>query len=155
MESTQKAVEIGLVLRAEAKIKVRQPLAKLILEDKAIFENIYLDLVKQELNVKEVVLGDKNAIDLEISEELKMEGIFRELIRQINQLRKEQHLNVNDRNVILNYETSSVILKNLIEKFGQQLKKDCSCAEIKFGVLAIGKELDINGEKIKINLIKI
>jgi isoleucyl-tRNA synthetase len=120
MAITRKAVEIGLSLRAEAKIKIRQPLkfiqlkkeafdniyedimAKIKLpqplkfiqdKEKKIFDNLYdylfKDIIKEELNVKEVALGDKDWLDTEISPELEEEGLLRELVRSINQLRKE------------------------------------------------------------------
>jgi len=154
MESTQKAVEIGLALRAEAKIKVRQPLNKLILEDKAVFNDIYVDLVKQELNVKEVALGDKNAVDLKISGELKMEGAFRELSRQINQLRKEGGFTLEDKGLKLEYETPSALIKNIFEKYCENLKEGCLCSKIIEAKKLEAKEIKIEGEKVKIKLSK-
>ena len=154
MESTQKAVEIGLALRAAAGIKVRQPLKKISFKDKEMFENFYVDLVKQELNVKEVTLGEEDVLDTQISERLKEEGMLRELTRQINQLRKETNLSVKEKNVILEYETKSAALEAVIQKFIQELKANCSCAEIIKGRDLTGEELDIEGEKIRVNLIK-
>jgi isoleucyl-tRNA synthetase len=156
MEATQKAVEIGLALRATANMKIRQPLNKLTLKDKEMAELLYADLVKQELNVKNVELGAEDVLDLVISDELKMEGHLRELTRAINQKRKDSGLTVSDKNVKLEYETNSEILKQAIEKGQEEIKKNCLCGEIIKSpeALAEEKEIDINGEKIKIKLSK-
>ena len=156
MEATQKAVEIGLALRATANIKIRQPLNKLTLKDKEMAELLYADLVKQELNVKNVELGAEDVLDLVISDELKMEGHLRELTRAINQKRKDSGLTVSDKNVKLEYETNSEILKQAIENGQEEIKKNCLCGEIIESpyVLVEEKDIDINGEKIKIKLSK-
>ena len=153
MEATQKAVEIGLALRATANMKIRQPLNKLTLKDKEIVELLFVDLVKQELNVKNVELGNEDVLDLVISEELKMEGIVRELTRAINQLRKDFLLTIDDKNVKLEYETGSEILKQAIEKNKEEIGKSCLCGEVVENSFE-AKEIVINGEKIKIKLIK-
>jgi len=148
MAITRKAVEIGLSLRAEAKIKIRQPLkfiqlkkeafdniyedimAKIKLpqplkfvqdKEKKIFDDLYdylfKDIIKEELNVKEVALGDKDWLDTEISLELEEEGLLRELVRSINQLRKEIGLKIDDKNIILKYQTSDFVLEKVFTKF--------------------------------------
>jgi isoleucyl-tRNA synthetase len=146
-------VEIGLALRATANMKIRQPLNKLTLKDKEIVELLFVDLVKQELNVKNVELGNEDVLDLVISEELKMEGIVRELTRAINQLRKDFLLTIDDKNVKLEYETGSEILKQAIEKNKEEIGKSCLCGEVVENSFE-AKEIVINGEKIKIKLIK-
>jgi len=155
MAATQKAVEIGLALRASAGIKIRQPLNKISFKDKEMFKNIFVDLVKQELNVRNVVLGEEDKLDTEISGELKEGGMLRELSRQINQLRKENNLSVKDKNVVLEYETKSRVLAAIIQKFQKELKENSACAELAAASGLTAKELNIDGEKIQINLKKI
>jgi isoleucyl-tRNA synthetase len=184
MAITRKAVEIGLSLRAEAKIKIRQPLkfiqlkkeafdniyedimAKIKLpqplkfiqdKEKKIFDNLYdylfKDIIKEELNVKEVALGDKDWLDTEISPELEEEGLLRELVRSINQLRKEIGLKIDDKNIILKYQTSDFVLEKVFTKFEKEIKKECLLREIiKETQLEQGKELKINNKDIKIKL---
>lgn len=154
MEFTQKAVAIGLALRDNAKIKIRQPLNKIFLQDKEIFENIFVELVKQELNLKSIERGTENALDLEVTSELKMEGVLRELTHQINQLRKDSGLSVSDKKITLEYETRSQLLKDVFGKFGAEIKDNCSCGELIEKSGGDGKELSVDGEKIKIVLNK-
>jgi isoleucyl-tRNA synthetase len=153
MEATQKAVEIGLALRATVNMKIRQPLSKITLKDKEMVELLFADLVKQELNIKNVELGAEDVLDLVISDELKMEGMVRELTRAINQLRKDSLLTINDKNVKLEYETGSEILKQAIEENKEEIKVSCLCGDVVEGSFE-AKEIMINGEKIKIKLSK-
>ncbi len=154
MEATKKAVEIGLALRASAGIKIRQPLNSISFQDKNMFNDLFVDMVKQEINVKEVILAEKDKLDLEISPELKEEGVLRELTRQVNQSRKEANLSVNDKSVVLEYETSSPVLTAVIQKFQKELLENCSCQGIVAASGLTAKDLNINGEKIKITIKK-
>jgi len=153
MKQTRKAVEIGLALRSEHQIKIRQPLKLIQFSDEEMFNNLYEDVVKEELNVKEIALGEKDWLDTEITPELEEEGILRELTRSVNQLRKERGLKIDEKNVILEYETSEADLKALIEKSATVLKKNCLLKEI---VMVQGlpeaKTMEINGKEIKFNL---
>ncbi|HOX21727.1 MAG TPA: isoleucine--tRNA ligase [Candidatus Paceibacterota bacterium] len=153
MELTRKAVEIGLALRSSAGIKVRQPLNKIFLKDKETFDNAFMDLVKQELNVKEVILGNEDKLDTEISPELKEAGILRELNRQFSQLRKEEGLNIADKALAI-YDTASQLLIDVIKNSKDELQEKSSFTDIKFESGLTGKELNIDGEKIKISLKK-
>ncbi|MGB9847920.1 MAG: isoleucine--tRNA ligase [Minisyncoccia bacterium] len=152
MKKTREAVEIGLALRSEAQIKIRQPLKQIQFADEELFNQLYEDLVKEELNVREIALGSKNWLDTEISPELEEEGILRELTRRINQLRKEKKLSVDDRNVILQVNTDSEKIKNVINKFKEEIKKKCLCQDIRWGEDKEGEEFEINDEKIFISL---
>ena len=87
--------ELGHCLRKEAGIKVRQPLRKLkIKNQKSKIDEDLLNLIKDELNVKEVEIEEGEGemigeLDTTITDELKKEGEVRELIRNIQILRKE------------------------------------------------------------------
>lgn len=155
MEVTRKAVEIGLALRNEEGIKVRQPLSKLFLKEKEMVENIYLDLVKQELNIKDVSHGEENKLDTNLTPELKQEGLLREMIREINKVRKEMGLSIDDKEMILQYSTKSENLESVFSKFEEEIKQGCLCLKIeKADKLEEGKDLVIEGEEIKLRLIK-
>ena len=65
MEWTEKAVILGRSLRAQHKIKIRQPLQKMFIicknKDKKeqLSEEVYQNIIKNELNVKEVYFSDE------------------------------------------------------------------------------------------------
>ena len=132
MQAIRKIVEEVHALRAKAGIKLRQKLSRLVIPAKAGIhprsrsrasmnprvmpeDDGLLDILKSEINVQEVVFGDKLELDTEITPELKIEGLARELERQIQQFRKESGLKIGEI-VDLYYETESDIIKQAFEK---------------------------------------
>lgn len=113
MSFVQKVVNDGLSQRAKAGIKVRQPLPSIavagspeaLAERRDEFETMIID----ELNVKEVnwlpKAGFSAELSLEISTELKREGLMRDIVRFVQSSRKEAGLNVDD-HIILQLESS-------------------------------------------------
>jgi len=158
MEQVRKIVELGLAERDKAGIKVRQPIASLKIKDKKskIKNNEeYLKLIKDELNVKkmEFIEGSELAVELDtrMTPELIKEGIKRELVRAINNLRKEAGMTIQDRAVIY-YQTENKEIKEVFEKFGGEIKKDTLADEILIG--GDGKAIKINEEKISLKVVK-
>ncbi|MCX6728813.1 MAG: isoleucine--tRNA ligase [Candidatus Saccharibacteria bacterium] len=96
MEQVRDYVNQGLSIRAKEHHKVRQPLAGVTVPNLGKFVN-YEDILKEELNVKKVKLGDEFELDLVITQELKSEGVAREVIRHIQSARKNAGLNIEDR----------------------------------------------------------
>ncbi len=86
--------ELGHAARKKEGIKVRQPLRKARCKiEKGKLDKALAQLVKEELNVKEVELlkGEETEVklDTKMTPELQAEGEARELVRQIQSLRKE------------------------------------------------------------------
>ncbi|OGY31213.1 MAG: hypothetical protein A3C02_04835 [Candidatus Andersenbacteria bacterium RIFCSPHIGHO2_02_FULL_45_11] len=96
MQSVRNAVSEGLALRAKAKLKVRQPLAKLTIP-KGEYTDEDLLMIADEVNVKQVVQGDSFDLDIAMTSELKAEGIARDIIRFGQVLRKEAGYALDDR----------------------------------------------------------
>ena len=125
----------GLEARMKAKINVRQPLANL----KSQISNLkdlapeLIDLIKDEVNVKNIVfegaLTTEVELDTTITPELKEEGDVRELIRSIQDLRKEKGLSVGDKVSITVPESN----RALVEKYGHEIKKTTGLIDIKVG----------------------
>ena len=86
----------ALSLRAKAGIKIRQPLASVTVP--TISESVDAEaILMEELNVKSVEHGQEVGIDLNITTDLKEEGLSREIIRVVQNARKKAGLNVDDR----------------------------------------------------------
>lgn len=92
MEKTRAIVTKALEAREQAKIKVRQPLAKLTIPAEPDLSQEYITLIQDEVNVKEIDVGDTLAFDTNITPELREEGIVRDTIREIQAYRKAQNL---------------------------------------------------------------
>jgi len=120
MTRARKIIEIGLAHRAEAGIKVRQPLLSVVYHGKEKL-NIALEVViVNELNMRSIYFepGDDSNVDVDttITDDLRLEGMAREIIRNIQTLRKSSGFNVEDR-IELNYKTESELLKNAFVKY--------------------------------------
>lgn len=165
MQSLREIVEQAHALRARAGIKLRQPLQRLILPLKVdssqesversthygLLTTEFFDIVKDEINVKEVAFGDKLELDTSISEELKLEGLTRELERAINALRKEMGLRIGQA-ADLYYETNSSRLSKAIKQVDHK-KTYISELGIRNQELGVDfqKQVDIEGESIKLS----
>lgn len=122
-------------IRKEMNIKVRQPLAKVIYSGTKLPGEIER-LIAAEINVKEVVFSDKQKetvkLDTNISEELKKEGEARDLIRSIQEARKEAGCRLD--------ELVVVTLESWPSEFAEYIKKETlASALVKGDRLAIQK----------------
>ena len=127
-------VNEALALRAKAGVKIRQPLAEVVLPRSAEGVEWFSDILLEELNVKRVSWqADASAIalDFTITPDLKNEGLAREVIRAIQNGRKKAGLNVDDR-INLTLMSDDQALTQAITQF-----KD----EIYAETLAIGDQI--------------
>ncbi|MBI4426741.1 MAG: class I tRNA ligase family protein [Candidatus Kerfeldbacteria bacterium] len=131
MARARQVVETGHALRAQAKLKVRQPLSQLVVTHE--FRDTLIEVLKDELNVKEIVSAKKLpegpdwmaaedvALDITITDELREEGYLREMVRAINALRKELKLKPG-KPVALAYQADAESAK-VVEHFKAELMK--------------------------------
>jgi isoleucyl-tRNA synthetase len=137
----------------KAKINVRQPLATLRVKADGTLSEGLVELVKDEVNVKEVIFGSKieNDVELDVvlTPELKEEGMVRELIRMIQDLRKVKGLNVNDK-AIVTIDTNGAGRK-LVEENEKQLKAVCAISEVRFGNIE-GESVVVGDIPFKVSL---
>ncbi len=101
MQTVRDIVTFGLEARQKADIKVRQPLSSLTISSNSLSEE-YLDIVKDELNVKEIITDDslnqsQVVLDTEINPDLRDEGDMRDIIRKVQDMRKTANLVPTDR----------------------------------------------------------
>lgn len=160
MSETRQIVEAGLAKRSEVGIKVRQPLASLEYSGKKLSKDLEA-IIAEEVNVKKVEnsgAGEaKVELDTVITDELKIEGAARELIRNIQSLRKKSGFEVENR-ISVNYETSSEIMKKVINSMSETIAKEVLAKEIVTGKKEDAEgseEFEVDGEKIWIGLSRI
>jgi isoleucyl-tRNA synthetase len=141
---------------------------------KVIDDNL-LELIKDELNVKMVEFVDeireekgwaieedasvKIALDLNVTEELKDEGIAREFVRHIQVMRKEAKYDRADViSVKCSFVQESKDIERVFGKWGDYIKKECLVESIEFDGEVVEndfdlvKELKVGNEKVKIGI---
>lgn len=122
MRHVRKIVEMGLSKRKEAGMKVRQPLRSVTVSSNSNrLDDDLLSLISEELNVKEVVwdAGEDLSvhIDLVLDSELIEEGKVRELMRQVQDLRKQQSAQLNQYiSLVTPFMPSGSLLEDLKRK---------------------------------------
>lgn len=153
MKLTREIVSLALEKRAGVGISVRQPLSLLTIYGQKLPSD-FVNLIKAEINVKKVEFkkakgGPKVKLDTKLTGKLKKQGIFRELVRQVNDLRKKAGLTIKD-NISLFFETDSKLILSAIRTFEKELKKATIATQIKREKTETreSKELEIQNEKI-------
>lgn len=136
MKVVRKIVEIALSQRKEAQLKVRHPLSKVTVSGVESLSEQLTQLIKDEVNIKEVVFGKKSekedisvVLDTNITPELKAEGEARDLVRQIQDERKKLGTDL--------AEKVDVVLESWPEAFEEYIKTNALVNSLTKGAFAI------------------
>jgi len=134
MAKARKTAALSLAERAKVGIKVRQPLSLLqIPKSKSPISNQLLELIKEEVNVKQISFGAKLKLDTKITSDLKEEGVLREIVRNIQEMRKKANLKPKDK--IKVWYSGDPGLNDFLSK-----NREFILAEAKVRNLIVGKE---------------
>jgi len=148
MTKTREIVALVLAERAKLKIRVRQTLQKLEIKEE-IPEKELLNLIKEEINVKEIILNKKLEakikLDTEITPELREEGIVREISRHSKRIRKKTDLKPGDKVERFIYDTTSDLISKILKENKDYIKREVGAKEIKAGE-GIGDSFDYEEE---------
>ena len=147
MEHVRRVVSLALLARTKNGLKVRQPLLELRIKNPSTrlrASQELTQLIKDEVNVKSVVFGadivDEVELDVRVTPELKKEGMVREFIRSVQDLRKKADLLPSQKIDLLIHADEAG--ERFIISFEQELKKALSLKTISFEI--------VQGEKITI-----
>ena len=176
MQFVKNTVEIGHSIRTEAGIKVRQPLGHGIASTQQPIDvpDWSVPIIQEELNVKEFswVTGNKESallfkkenknyqykeknnidvyLDTKITPELKNEGILRDILRSIQNLRKKAGLLPGDLANIYCYDNTEIVKKNL-----ENIQKNTAVKiEFQKKPVDIEEDLKIDDQKIWLGVMK-
>lgn len=119
MAEVRKVVSEALELRQKANIKVRQPLALFSTSNDVVLKPSLKILVMDEVNVKDVVKAETTALDTNITDALKKEGELRDLVREIQDLRKTAGLAPKEKAILVVSQNK----KELVSAYWQELAK--------------------------------
>ncbi|HKF77958.1 MAG TPA: isoleucine--tRNA ligase [Candidatus Dormibacteraeota bacterium] len=129
MAQGREAVQAGLAARDAARIKVRQPLPALTITRELLPE--VAAIVRDELNVKELRVGGELALDTTITDELRLEGMARDAVRLVQDLRKRSGLQIEDR--IRLWHEGGEEWARVFERFGALLAAETLAVEVHRG----------------------
>jgi isoleucyl-tRNA synthetase len=156
VELAMKISSLGRAARAKAGIKVRQPLAKAVIRVETGGEKMALERlaaeVMGEINVKQLVVlsqaGEQKespsdmtgysvasdarywvALDTELRAELVAEGVSRELVRHLQNMRRSAKFDITDR-IVTYYQTEEPLISEVIGTFASYIKQETLSEEL-------------------------
>lgn len=171
MAQAREAVAAGLALRAKKGIKVRQPLRALLVKGEEMNRDLQ-EMVCDEINVKEVKFvkelvdseeavtseggsGIEASLDTEITEDLRSEGLAREVVRHGQVLRREATYALDDR-IKLIYVTDDRELEKVLEDNREYILEALQADEVITGKTEsdAGNDLEIDEKKLYLGVRK-
>lgn len=155
MQEARNLITEGLSQRSAAKIKVRQPLGELIYWRAKRFSDELENIVAEEVNVKKVTYKNAEGLKVELkttlTDDLKAEGVMRDLVRHIQSLRKNAGLNVDDR-IALFISSENLFIRRVIDMFGEVIKQETLALEFASRQQEHKTRLNINGVEVELSL---
>jgi len=91
------------------------------------------------------------ALDITISDELRKEGLSRDMINRIQNLRKDQGLDVQDK-IAIKYATSDEMMRAAIADFSGYIKAETQALSLELNGTNEGEKFDIDGIEIDIQI---
>jgi len=158
MAVVRRLVATGLAARNTAGIKVRQPLRAVTIAERPLDPGLEAILL-EELNIKAARYqgeGGGLALDTEISQELKLEGLARDLVRKIQELRKQSGFAIDDR-IRLFYEGDGVLAEAL-ERWRDYIATETLAVAVARGAAPDGastETLQIEGNDLRVSVVRV
>jgi len=184
VELAMKISSLGRAARAKAGIKVRQPLDKALVGvetegEKKALENLATE-VMEEINVKQLVILSEAkeqeefpsnmpdysvandarywvAISTELTPALIAEGVSRELVRHLQNMRRNAKFDITD-HIITYYQTKEPLIKQVINTFADYIKQETLSQELIDGLPpdgAYGEKHHISNSEVSLAIKKV
>jgi isoleucyl-tRNA synthetase len=158
MSVVRRLVATGLAARNTAGIKVRQPLRAVTIAERPLDPGLEAILL-EELNIKRANYkgeGGGLILDTEITEELKLEGLGRDIVRTIQELRKRCGFAVEDR--IRLYYQGDGVLARAFERGRDYIAAETLAVQVERGAApegACSDALKVEGEELQVSVLKV
>lgn len=153
MVRAREYINQGLAQRAAAGIKVRQPLSSATVPT---LPKELATIVAEELNVKHVRTTNAKEVqlDLNLTDELKVEGVMRDLVRHIQNARKNAGLNVDDK-IELSIWAEEPLVSQALQAHDTIIKAETLAKSLAAGGKGTyTQEVKIDGSTVKIGITK-
>lgn len=159
VELAMRISSLGRAARAKAGIKVRQPLTKAVVKVETKEEKMALEKlgsgVMEEINVKQLIVlceakereefpsdmpgysiaNDARywvAVGTELPPELIAEGVSRELVRHLQNMRRNARFDITDR-IVIYYQTEKPLISQVVRTFANYIKQETLSDELVSG----------------------
>jgi len=161
IEWAKNIITSALAERVKSSIKTRQPLFKLEIKDKEKNKEL-TNLIKDEVNVKNIIFNEKMKakikLDTKITPKLREEGIIREAIRNIQEMRKKAKLKPKDNISVRCLGTGE--LNNIINRNKKFILKEAKIKKLNIGdkpkqIFNIEREIKVEHQKLWLAIRKI
>lgn len=91
------------------------------------------------------------ALDISLTDDLKREGMSRDVVNRIQNLRKDKGLEVQDR-ISIAYSTADEMMKDAVASFDEYIKVETQATSIQFSDASNSEVFDIDGVEIKVQI---
>ncbi|WP_420317033.1 isoleucine--tRNA ligase [Ekhidna sp.] len=91
------------------------------------------------------------ALDITISEELRKEGLSRDMVNRIQNLRKDKGLEVQDK-ISIKYATADAMMSNALSDFADYIKTETQALSLESNGANGGEKFDIDGIEIDVKI---
>ena len=98
--------------------------------------------------------GIQIALDTRLTDELRKEGLARDVVRHIQQLRKDSGLEISDR-IEVTYGTDDAGLQEAIETWADYIKGEVQARNLAAGKIDGASEVELAGGNLAIKLLKV
>jgi len=161
MEEIRRLASLALAKRAELKIRVRQPLGVLRVQRLEVGEfKELLGLLKDEVNVKQVLIDSaiKSEIELDttLTSKLREEGLAREIVRHVQELRRDAGLKPVER--VRVGVRGDRELEAVADRWQKLIKQATGAAAVEVGGkqdARTARQVDIDGKKARLGIRKV
>ena len=165
MNLVREVVGEALAQRAKAGIKIRQPLSALRIKNQELrikHNEELLELIKDEVNVKEIVfdskIQNKIELDIRITPELKEQGIIREVIRGIQEMRKKAGYKPHNK-ILIRYscanQLNEILSRNREFILSEITAKDFAAGDRPKQVFDVEKEFNVDNQNLWLGIKKL
>jgi isoleucyl-tRNA synthetase len=177
MDAAIRVVSQALTLREAHQLRVRLPLDEMIVvpaddvQGRGVLR--FQDHILDELNIKAIrvctdglaamsdpenwaIGGDRGltlALRTLVTPALEREGLSRDLVRHIQQMRKQADLDLSD-HVEVVYDTADEVLLQALRDHADYIRTETQCTALLAGCCQAGKQIRLSGHEIQLGIRK-
>ena len=124
---------------------------EVVIDGYTLTADMFIVEIRDKSGIKRLTDEMPLAMCIDITQELKDEGCYRELLRNCQVLRKEAGFEIADR-INLNFTADSAYLVDIIKKYKMSIERETLAVICEFTEISAQKTIDIDGDKVIIEI---